>query len=87
MAWTQNERERAWKWWVEHRHPDLNTPCKFTKADLRTAADAVEAWQVAETTSFLAALAGTPFAGAAATTDEKIRLLISVVIGKYEVEL
>lgn len=87
MALTQAQRERGWRWWVDHRAAADPTPVRFTKPELRAAADAVEAWLAANQASYVAALAGTAFAGAGSTVDEKVRLLVAVAAAKYDVEL
>lgn len=88
MALTQAQRERGWRWWVDHRAAVADPgPARFTKPELRAAADAVEAWLVANQASYVVALAGTAFAGAGSTTDEKVRLLVAVAAAKYDVEV
>jgi hypothetical protein len=86
MALTAAQREAAWKYWVDHRAVDPNAaPAKFTKAQLRTALDAATAWIEANQASYVSGLAGTAFAGAGSTGDEKLRLFLAALAYKFDI--
>lgn len=87
MALTTAQKERAWMWLVRHRNTDLTTPGKFTKAELRTALDAAVAWIEANQASYVAGLAGTAFAGAGSTADEKRRLFLAAFAALFDFDL
>jgi hypothetical protein len=88
MALTAQQRERAWKYWADHRAADPNaTPCKFTKPELRAALDAATAWIETNQASYVASLAGTAFAGTGSTADEKLRLFLAALAHKFDIEI
>ena len=87
MALTAPQLEAAWAHWVRHRNIDLNSPMKFTKPELRTALAAATTWIEDNQASFVAGLAGTAFAGAGSTADEKRRLFLSAFAHKYDIEV
>lgn len=86
MALTGSQREAAWKYWATHRaaNPDA-APAKFTKPELRAALDAATAWIEANQASYVASLAGTAFAGAGSTADEKLRLFLAAFAYKFDI--
>lgn len=88
MALTSQQREAAWKYWTDHRAavPDA-APCKFTKTQLRDALDAATAWIESNQASYVSSLAGTAFAGAGSTADEKLRLFLAALAHKFDIDL
>ena len=88
MALTSPQREAAWQYWVNHRaaSPDA-VACKFTKTELRTALDAAVTWIEANQASYVTGLAGTAFAGAGSTADEKLRLFLAGLVYKFDIKL
>lgn len=88
MALTSQQREAAWKYWSEHRAADPDAaPAKFTKDQLRAALDAATAWIEANQASYVSSLAGTAFAGAGSTADEKLRLFLAALAHKFDIEV
>lgn len=88
MALTSAQREAAWKYWSEHRAASPNAaPAKFTKTELRAALDAATTWIESNQASYVASLAGTAFAGAGSTGDEKLRLFVAALAHKFDIGL
>lgn len=88
MPLTSPRREAAWSYWVRHRAADPDAlPAKFTKDQLRAALDAATAWIEANQASYVAGLAGTAFAGAGSTADEKLRLFLAALAYKFDIGL
>ena len=87
MALTATQMERAWKYWVTHRAADAEVPCRFTKAQIRTALTDATAWIEANQSNYVASLGGTAFAGAGSTADEKLRLFLAALAFKFDIGL
>lgn len=88
MALTTNQREKAWKYWSDHRAPpELITTAKFTKDEIRAALDAGTTWVENNQAGFVASLNGTAFGGAGSTADEKLRLFLSILAARYGIEV
>lgn len=68
------DRERVWRYFMRHN----TDPAAFTKADLRAAINACDAWIEANASAFNLALPQ-PFRGAA-TADQKTLLLCWVAM-------
>jgi hypothetical protein len=86
MALTSQQREAAWKYWSDHRSADPNVaPAKFTKDQLRAALDAATTWIESNQASYVSSLAGTAFAGAGSTADEKLRLFLAALAYKFDI--
>lgn len=86
MALTAQQRERAWAWFATHRAASGTAgPAKFTKTELRTALDAAITWIENNQASYVTGLAGTAFAGAASTADEKRRLFLAAFAAVYDI--
>ncbi len=82
------QKQRAWRWWALHRATDPDSvPCRFNKTQLGAAADAADAWVEANQASFVASLAGTAFAGAGSSADEKLRLFLAVLLARNNYDL
>lgn len=88
MALTAQQREDGWKWLVSHRAPaGTEGPAKWSKDELRTALDAAVTWIEANQASYVASLAGTVFAGANSTADEKLRLFVAALSARYGISV
>lgn len=84
MALTAQQREDAWAWLMRHRAPaGTEGASKWTKDDLRAALDAAVTWIEANQAGYAASLAGTVFAGANSTADEKLRLFVAALAARY----
>lgn len=86
MALTAAQRERGWRWWVDHRSANPEAaPVRFTKPELRAAMDAMVTWLEANQASAVAALSGTAMAGANSTADEKLRIFLAALAARYDI--
>lgn len=85
MALTAQQKEQAWYYWSNHR--GNQNAAKFSKDDLRTALDAAVTWIEANQASYVASLAGTSFAGANSTADEKLRLFLAALAFRFGIDV
>lgn len=86
MALTAQQKEQAWYYWVNHR-ANNSSPSNRTKDDLRTALDAAVTWIEANQAAYVASLAGTAFAGANSTADEKLRLFLAALAFRFGIDV
>lgn len=88
MPLTTAQEAKAWKYFIDHRAVNPNAaPAKFTKPELKAALAAAVTWIENNQASYVSALAGTAFAGAGSTADEKRRLFLAAFAHVYDVEV
>lgn len=87
MPLTGAQREGAWPRLTNKNRAGDAPPAKFTKPEMRDALDAAVAWIEVNQASFVAALAGTAYAGNKSTVTEKRELFAAAFEAVYGVEL